>query len=69
MAPLEAMSLKCLVVYSNAAATPEVLDNAAKFFDPDSSTSLATSIEKIVRNKRRKNGLIAPGLERIELFS
>ena len=62
MPPLEAMSLKCPAVCSNAAAKPEVLGNAAEFFDPDSTASLAMAIEKIVRNEGGKNVLIALGL-------
>ena len=69
MPSLEAMSLKCPLVCSNAAAMPKVLGNAAEFFDPDSTATLAMAIEKIVRNEGRKNELIALGLKRVEHFS
>ena len=67
--PLEAMSCRCPVVSSNAGAMPEILGDAAEFFDPFSASSMADAIERIVCNDQRKNTLIQLGLNRAAQFS
>ena len=64
--PLEAMACGCPVACSNAASLPEVVDDAARLFDPESVEDMAAAIEEV---------LDAPaewtrrGLERAQLFS
>jgi len=67
--PLEAMSFDCPVVSSNTSSIPEVVGNAAEFFDPDSSESLMHAIENVLNNESLRQDLVARGRERIKLFS
>lgn len=69
MPPLEAMSFQCPVACSNAGAMPEVIGNAAEFFDPYSVSSMSSAIEKIVGDSKRENELVALGLKRATQFS
>ena len=69
MPPLEAMSFRCPVASSNAGAMPEVLGEAAQFFNPYSASSMADAIERIVCNELHKNELIELGLRRVAQFS
>lgn len=46
--PLEAMSLGCPVVASQVSSMPEILGDAAYFFDPSSSEDIRRSIEQVV---------------------
>jgi glycosyltransferase involved in cell wall biosynthesis len=48
---------------------PEILGDAAEFFDPFSASSMAGAIERIVCNDQRKNTLIQLGLSRAAQFS
>jgi glycosyltransferase involved in cell wall biosynthesis len=67
--PLEAMSCRCPVVSSNAGAMPEILGDAAEFFDPFSASSMADAIQRIVCNDQHKDKLIQLGLDRAAQFS
>lgn len=46
--PLEAMSMDCPVACSNTSSIPEVVGNAAAFFDPGSVDSLQSTLEKVL---------------------
>lgn len=67
--PLEAMAQQCPVVSSHSSSMPEVIGNAAQYFDPHSIDSMSTAIEAVVYSSLRKQELIALGKERIKLFS
>jgi glycosyltransferase involved in cell wall biosynthesis len=69
MPPLEAMSFGCPVACSDGGAMPEVLDDAAEFFNPCSTESMAHAIEKIIDNCERRNELITRGFARVSQFS
>jgi glycosyltransferase involved in cell wall biosynthesis len=69
MPPLEAMSLQCPVASSNAGAMPEVLDDAAAFFDPNSSESMASAVEKIINDSSYRSTLIARAREKTRQYS
>jgi len=69
MPPLEAMSFRCPVASSSAGAMPEVLGEAAQFFDPYSASSMADAIERIVCNELHKNEMIELGLRQVAQFS
>ncbi len=45
--PLEAQSLGCPVVASNAASLPEVVGDGALYFDPDDSAALLRELERL----------------------
>lgn len=67
--PLEAMSMGCPVACSNAGSIPEVVGEAAVYFDPSSSESIADTIEELATNQRLQETLRQRGRVRLELFS
>jgi glycosyltransferase involved in cell wall biosynthesis len=69
LAPLEAMSYNCPVVSSNTSSMPEVIGDAAEYFNPKSVESMRISIERVVYSKSRSDELIQAGKERCTLFS
>jgi len=69
LAPLEAMSYNCPVVSSNTSSMPEVIGDAAEYFNPESVESMRLSIERVVYSESRSDELIQAGKERCTLFS
>lgn len=66
---LEAMSLGCPVICSNASSFPEVVGDAAVMFDPEEVDSIKESIEKVVFSNELKDYLVQQGKERVKQFS
>lgn len=66
--PLEAMSCGCPVICSNSSAIPEIVGNAAIYFDPKSLSSIYSALETVLNNKNKINELIIKGFERIKHF-
>lgn len=69
ISPLEAMSFGCPVVCSNVSSIPEVVGNAAEFFDPYEVDSIADSLEKVLFSSERAKNLVELGMERVKHFS
>jgi glycosyltransferase involved in cell wall biosynthesis len=67
--PLEAMSLGCPVIASNAASLPEVCGDAALYIDPYDSDDIRQAIEKLINNPEMQTQLVESGKKRVELFS
>ncbi|PES17449.1 glycosyltransferase family 4 protein [Bacillus cereus] len=67
--PLEAMSLGCPVIASTAASIPEVCEEAALYFDPDSSVELKECISQIYEDDQIVEEMRNKGLQRKEAFS
>ena len=67
--PLEAMANSCPVVSSQTSAMPEVIGEAALYFDPRCLESIATAIEKLVSSADLAKKLILKGHERTKLFT
>jgi glycosyltransferase involved in cell wall biosynthesis len=67
--PLEAMAHFCPVVSSNSSCMPEIIGEAAEFFNPHSVDNMTTAIESVVFSDTRKNELLRLGQERIKLFN
>ena len=67
--PLEAMSLDCPVVCSRTTSIPEVVGEAAEYFDPGDVESIMHAVEKVLQSPSRRSELIALGCLRRELFS
>ncbi|MDO8863360.1 glycosyltransferase family 1 protein [Haliea sp. E1-2-M8] len=67
--PLEAMANDCPVVSSRAGSMPEVLGEAAEFFDPTDYHQLSTAIEIVVFSASRRNDLVRLGQERLKNYS
>lgn len=67
--PLEAMAHGCPVVSSNTSSMPEVIGEAAEYFDPTSLESICEAIHRVVYSEVRKTELIEKGYNRIKSFS
>src|SRR3989344_4557186 len=66
---LEAMSLGCLVVSSDAGSLKEVGGEAALYFNPLSEEEMFDKITKALNNPSLRKSLIAKGKKRAGLFS
>jgi glycosyltransferase involved in cell wall biosynthesis len=64
--PLEAMACGCPVACSNAAALPEVVDDAARLFDPHDPQAIADAVLDVLA---APDEWAARGLERARLYS
>ena len=67
--PLEAMSYNCPVISSNASCMPEVIGDAAEYFNPNSLDEILESVEKTVYSDSRINELVLLGKQQIEKYS
>ena len=66
--PLEAMSCGIPVIASNVSATPEILGDAAVYFDPYNPDNIADKIKQVVPDLRKRLDLQKKGLERVKLY-
>lgn len=66
--PLEAMSMGCPVIASNASSIPEVVGDAAILFDPHSKDELVDAIGSLY-NESKRNDIIKRGFEQEKKFS
>ncbi|MFH1252981.1 MAG: glycosyltransferase family 1 protein [Candidatus Uhrbacteria bacterium] len=66
---LEAMNAGVPVIAARAGSLPEVLGEAAVYFDPNSVTELADQIEKVWHNETLKKELVKKGFEQIKKYS
>lgn len=66
--PLEAMANNCLVISSNAASMPEILGEAAIYFEPESEDGFIKAIENL-KNEATVIDLKQKGLEQIKKYS
>lgn len=66
--PLEAMSMGCPVIASEASSISEVVGNAAILFDPHSMDALIGAIESL-HDESRRNKLIRLGFEQEKKFN
>lgn len=69
ISPLEAMSVGCPVLCSDRGSMPEVLDDAAEFFDPESVDSIRCSLMRVMFDSSYKMDLIAKGLRQCKKYS
>ncbi len=67
--PLEAMAQECPVVSSNTSSMPEVIGNAAEFFDPYDAEEMLQAIEAVVYSPSRRDELLTLGKERLKNFT
>ena len=66
---LEAMSLGCPVICSDASSFPEVVGDAAVMFDPEDVDDIQAAVEKVVFSTDLMGSLVQRGNERIKQFS
>ena len=67
--PLEAMAQGCPVVAARAGAMPEVLGDAAVFFDPTDVDDLAHALSQVLAADRRIEALSRPRLTAAATFT
>ncbi|MBU1166852.1 glycosyltransferase family 4 protein [Patescibacteria group bacterium] len=67
--PLEAMSYGLPVISSNTTSMPEILGDAAEYFDPQHVDQIAKKISEVAKNKELREKMIHKGLERVKLYS
>jgi glycosyltransferase involved in cell wall biosynthesis len=67
--PLEAMYFGIPVLSSNSPAMPEILGDAAIYFDPYNPLDLTEKIKMLLKNNKIRQDLITKGYRRAALFS
>lgn len=67
--PLEAMSYQTPVISSKAGALPEILQDAALYFDPYQTDQIAEKIIQLLTNPRLKQEMIRKGLKQVKKYS
>lgn len=66
--PLEAMARNCPVVSSNATCLPEILGEAAIYFDPYREVSMKQAIDSVLTDTKLRQDLIMKGRKQINLY-
>ncbi len=67
--PLEAMANLCPVISSSSSCMPEILGNAAVYFDPTSFEDLMIALNQLINSKEIRENHILKGVERARLFT
>jgi glycosyltransferase involved in cell wall biosynthesis len=67
--PLEAMANGCPVLSSDRSCLPEILGEAAGYFDPTSENSLSSLMERLVTDEAWRMDLIGRGRKQVLNFS
>ncbi len=67
--PLEAMEYGLPVASSNASVMPEVLDEAAHYFDPKSPDDIAKKVIEVLDDKKLREKLTAAGYKQVKKYS
>ncbi len=67
--PLEAMTLGCPVLASNAASIPEVCGDAARYFDPHDAQGLAEQLNRLATDSALRQTMSEKGLQRAAQFT
>ena len=65
---LEAMACGTPVISSNKTSLPEILGNAAVYFNPNNYEEMAEKIAQVIRDKDLKAGLVQKGFQQIEKY-
>lgn len=67
--PLEAMGQSCPVISSNKSSMPEVIGDAAEYFDPNDIDDMIYAMEQVVYSPSRTRDLKDKGRVRAKIFS
>jgi glycosyltransferase involved in cell wall biosynthesis len=67
--PLEAMTHGCPVISSNKASMPEILGDAALYFDPEDDCDIKNKIISIIKDNNLREKLIENGYEQVKKYS
>ncbi len=66
---LEAFACDCPAVISNTSSLPEVAGDAGMYFDPEDTSSIFESIEKVIHGPEIRKEMINKGRDRLKNFS
>ncbi|MEA1937158.1 MAG: glycosyltransferase family 1 protein [Patescibacteria group bacterium] len=66
---LEAMACGTPVVSSGRTSLPEILGEAAIYFNPDNYEEMAEKIAQVIQDENLKNNLIQKGLQQVEKYN
>jgi glycosyltransferase involved in cell wall biosynthesis len=66
---LEAMALDCPIACSNTSSLPEVVGNAAEFFNPQQPDSMTNAIENVLFSSDKSTELVKLAREQVKKFS
>lgn len=66
--PLEAMARSCPVLCSNRSSLPEVLGDAALYFNPEDENDVLEKIDLILNNENVRKELIAKGINQAKKY-
>ena len=67
--PLEAMTNGCPVLSSNRSCLPEILGQAASYFNPKDKNDMLIKMEKITSDKNLREALIKKGYEQFKKYN
>lgn len=67
--PLEALLESCPVISSDRASLPEILGEAALYFNPEQEDDILKKIKMILNDQNLRNRLIAAGRKRVKIYS
>ena len=66
--PLEAMAKGCPVISSDRSSLPEILGEAAIYFDPKEIDDIKEKVELVINNQELRKTMIARGLEQVKKY-
>jgi glycosyltransferase involved in cell wall biosynthesis len=67
--PLEAMAYGCPVITANTSVMPEVLGEAAAYFNPCDPGSITTTLEAVLFNKGLRKEMAKKGSQQVKQYS
>lgn len=67
--PLEAMAKGCPVISSNRTSLPEILGDAAYYFNPEDEADMLNVILKMFSDEQSKQMMVLKGLEQVKKYS
>lgn len=67
--PLEAMARNCPVASSDRSSLPEILGEAAIYFNPEDKDDMVEKIERLLNDNKLRESLIAEGLKQVKKYS
>jgi glycosyltransferase involved in cell wall biosynthesis len=67
--PLEAMAQACPVLASNSSSMPEILGQAALYFDPSKDEELLLQLKRLMNDQKLAQKLGVLGVKRAKLYS
>ena len=66
---LEAFACCCPIVCSNTSCFPEIAENAAEYFNPNSIDDMREKIDRVICSETLREKLVSKGLDRLKAFS